>query len=310
VEAQTYRFWDLIIVDDSGQQIDFTAYPYATVLRTTGMEGPARARNLGSAQVRTPLVVYLDADDILQPTFLEKTLRAWLDVGGGWVYTDLFYVDGEGKNRIHHAPEWNSGRLWRKGIAAVTCLYPIEAWRAVGGFNEELQHEDWVFHIDITLAGWCGTRLSEPLITYRHQTGTRRQEGLDSKGFIDIKKKYSEDSLMGCNCNKGGGQRATARRVPVASVGARPQAIEELDLGSIPKSPGDGFVLMAYVGKSKTDMNFRGRTNRQYMFNGETKQFQWVFAEDVHRLSRKSVLQIVDMDKLAAAKSPTLTVAN
>ena len=310
VEAQTYRDWDLIIVDDSGQNLDFSDRPYAKVYRTEGKTGPAKARNLGTSHVTTPFVVYLDADDILQPPFLEKTMAAWLRVGGGWVYTDLHYVDGKGENRIHHAPDWDSGRLWRKGIAAVTALYPTEAWKAVGGFNEELQHEDWVFHIDITLAGWCGTRVAEPLITYRHTTGTRRQEGLDNKGFIAIKTKYSEESLMGCGCSKGGGSIATARRPARRAPrrGEEPSLLAKMNLDTIPKNPGGNMVLMAYVGKSQTDLHFRGKSQRNYLFNSKNRQFQWVSQEDARRLGRNAVLQEVDKKQLLAATAPTLNV--
>ena len=306
VEAQTYREWDLVIVDDSGQQFDSTPWPYAKVYRTEGATGVAKARNLGTKHVTTPLVVFLDADDILQPLFLERTLDTWIEAGGGWVYTDLHYVKSNGDNRIHRAPDWDSGRLWRKGICAVTALYPTEAWRAVGGFNEELQHEDWVFHIDITLAGWCGTRVPEPLLTYRHTTGTRRNEGINSKGFIAIKTKYSEASLVGCGCSKGG--ETTGRKAPRRPQPARSTApLRKLDPDTIPSNPGGNVVLMAYVGKSKSDLHFRGRSKRTYLFS-KKRQFQWVAAEDARRLDRNAVLQTVDKKQLSAAMAPTLSV--
>jgi glycosyltransferase involved in cell wall biosynthesis len=301
VEAQTYRFWELIVVNDTGEPLDLSAWPFARVIDTEkGEMGPGHARNLGTASARAPLVAYLDADDILQPTFLEETLRVWLDAGG-WIYTDFFYITDEGTHRSWKAPEWEPERLWDKGLCAITCLYPIQAWDDVGGFDEEIPHEDWDFHIKLVLAGWCGTRLPKPLITYRHDTGKRREQCIEDKGFIRIKKRYTKESLMGCRCGRGGGRtgvRAAARAPVAARQQAPPNALEGLDPSKLPSSPGDGYVLMVYVGKSSTDLFFHGgRSGQTYIFSTK-RRLNWVHPMDAGRMSRKSVLRIVDLEAL------------
>jgi len=310
VEAQTYRNWELIIVNDTAEALDTTAWPYARVCKTEKpASGPGRARNIGTEHAIAPLVVYLDADDVLQPTFIEDTLRAWLDVGG-WIYTDFYYFGEGDTHRVYQAADWDSGKLWNKGIAAVTGLYPVEAWREIGGFNEESPHEDWVFHIELALAGWCGTRLAEPLITYRHETGKRRQEGIAGKAFIPIKKRYSKESLMGCNCGKGGGrkksvvvQRAAA---PLVQAAIELTPVDIKALSSPP--PDDKFTLVRYVGNSQTDLVFRGRSRRQYIFSTR-RRLCWVHQEDVGRIERRAVLQIVDAEELKRAMEPGLAIS-
>src|SRR5688500_4262573 len=48
--------------------------------------GAGWARNQGLAQVETNFVVFLDADDTINPYFVERTLRAWKPKR--YVYTD------------------------------------------------------------------------------------------------------------------------------------------------------------------------------------------------------------------------------
>ena len=58
--------------------------------------GPGWARNQGVAQADTPFVVFLDADDELLPTFVERALRLQQQTGR-YVYSD--YRDGNGALR-------------------------------------------------------------------------------------------------------------------------------------------------------------------------------------------------------------------
>lgn len=301
VEAQTYRFWELIVVNDTGNEIDLSGWPFAKLIDTgEASMGPGRARNLGTAASSATLVVYLDADDVLQPTFLEDTLRLWLEVGG-WIYTDFFYIKQDGTHKVWQAKEWDLERLWTKGMAAVTCLYPYQAWKDVGGFDEKIAHEDWEFHIKLALAGWCGSRLAKPLITYRHDTGTRRRENIAAKGFKQVKRRYTKESLMGCNCSKGGGvKRHKVRRPPV-----KVQNLATLDPAMLPARADNSYKLMMYVGKSKTDLVFKGRSGKIYIFSTQ-RQLAWIAPSDVGRLARKSVLRLIEVEDIKAATAPEL----
>jgi hypothetical protein len=44
----------------------------------TERRGPAYGRNLLASQVTTPFLTLLDADDYLEPNFVEETLNAWV----------------------------------------------------------------------------------------------------------------------------------------------------------------------------------------------------------------------------------------
>src|SRR5688572_12844268 len=64
--------------------------------------GPGWARNEGLRRVQTTFVVFLDADDWIEPEFVERCLAAWKP--NRYVFTDWY--DGEGVKR---APCVNAG---------------------------------------------------------------------------------------------------------------------------------------------------------------------------------------------------------
>lgn len=167
-----------------------------------------------------------------------------------------------------------------------------------------------MFHIELALAGWCGSRLPKPLITYRHATGFRRAEGIEAKGFKDVRAKYTEESLMGCPCSRGGGRKTKAR--PVARAAApttsqRATLAAQLDPSTLKPPPEGSHRLMVYVGRSSQDLLFKGKEHRTYVFSTK-RSLAWVHKDDVGRLSRKSVLHEVNVDQLKRAISPDLEV--
>ena len=91
LEAQDMRKWEAIVVYDNGiGPLDRIrdAYPYARVYSTGKKSvGAGHARNFGALKARAPMLLFLDADDLLLPEALSKMLAAWEQYGDG-VYTD------------------------------------------------------------------------------------------------------------------------------------------------------------------------------------------------------------------------------
>lgn len=126
-------------------------------VKDTDQRGAGWARNTGLAQVSTDFTIFLDADDIVDRTFAEKCLNAW--VAGKYVYTDWW----QGDKRIA-APNcaWVD-RTWH----TVTTLIPTAYVRTVGGFDEKLSGgEDTDFYLKLASRGYCGKRLPEALFHY------------------------------------------------------------------------------------------------------------------------------------------------
>lgn len=121
-------------------------------------KGAGTARNAGLTQVTTPFVVFLDADDLLAPTFVEECLKIWQP--NHYVYTDVLF-DGTAAEMPDCA--WVGGK-WHVN----TTLQSTEWVRAVGGYDEYLPGaEDTDYFFRLTRAGCCGLHLKQPLFTYR-----------------------------------------------------------------------------------------------------------------------------------------------
>lgn len=179
VEGQTHRFWECIVVNDSGKPLGLeNGYPWAQVIDTSGCIGAGAARNRGAKQANAPFLVFLDADDLLKPRFLEQTLKAYRQ-HGRYAYSDWMTDDGRGKVEVHPTPEYSFGAIWeRPSIHAITALIPRRWFAAVGGFDEKLPTlEDVDFFMKLLTHGFCGVRVPEPLLTYNMEYGYRRKAG-------------------------------------------------------------------------------------------------------------------------------------
>src|SRR5580698_3385276 len=79
VLGQTRQVNNLVIVDDSStDDTAGVAHRFSGAAQYIRIEGggPSSARNAGARAVDTDLVVFLDADDRLEPTFVETCVKA------------------------------------------------------------------------------------------------------------------------------------------------------------------------------------------------------------------------------------------
>lgn len=205
VEGQTEWRWECIVVNDTGEPLRLYGQPWARVIDTVGGVGPGAARNLGIAAATAPLIAFLDADDLLEPRFLELTLQAHY-TSGRYIYTDWMTLDNQGNIGKHDTPEYEPGLVFFKtSVHSVNILIERDALRAVGGFDEHLTAwEDVDLMMKLAAAGYCGQRVPQYLVYYRHQTGTVRERGEQVKA--DLKallyeryRPYMERQKM-CSC--------------------------------------------------------------------------------------------------------------
>lgn len=107
VESQTFRKWELIVVDDCGPETGETAgewaslalaFPFIRFATTVqGPRGAGAARNLGADLAKAPLLLFLDADDWLTPTALADMMEAREKNPNAIIYTDYIgyaYIEG------------------------------------------------------------------------------------------------------------------------------------------------------------------------------------------------------------------------
>lgn len=224
VLGQTVRSWELIIIDDS-QEAELAlnlpqCYPFIRVDTTIGKQGPAVARNAGVALARAPLVLFLDADDYLLPHALQMMLQTYSERNGSYVYSDWYRMDGSGEIVAHETNDYRQSAWLEHGQHAITALIAREHVELVEGFDENMSGwEDWDFFIKLAIAGVCGVRVPEPLLVYRHHTGTIRNASLEQKDQLltTLRERYGayatgDKDMCGCGAPGGAGAAIQAAK--------------------------------------------------------------------------------------------------
>ena len=154
-----------VLVVDNASKVPIPAMTGARVLRTPTRVTVGTSRNLGLAEVDTPLVVFLDADDLLLERGLEAMLRAvdYLPDAVAWV---LGIVDGT-TGRRHRSPRRIARILARRPLLFAVAnagwslmptqgatLLRADLLRELGGYDDsERGGDDWPLCAAIAFRG-------------------------------------------------------------------------------------------------------------------------------------------------------------
>jgi glycosyltransferase involved in cell wall biosynthesis len=182
--GQTHRNLEVVIVNDGS----FTAAdsilaelersPRVTVV-TQANKGESAARNLGVLLARGDYVAMLDADNMLEPTFVERALAThrrqpdlayvscWLrmvDVDGGELPTRQGYAAlGNGALPEENEENWDGDTL---------ALLPRSLLAEFRYEAHGSMHNDWGLYRAFRELGLLGTVIPEPLARYRVSPGS------------------------------------------------------------------------------------------------------------------------------------------
>lgn len=170
VLAQTRAADQILIVDDcSTDDTAEVAGRFAgstTYLKVMG-GSPSAARNAGVRSVETDLVVFLDADDRFEPTFLERCVDALPDDWESYFAYTHFRRFGNADS-VEIAPRYDRVRLARSNFIHPASLFPRAAVARIG-YDESLRIglEDWDLYLTLAEEGIEGVLVDEPLLLYR-----------------------------------------------------------------------------------------------------------------------------------------------
>ena len=174
LDAQTFRDFEVIIVDDGSTDPDTQAQlnsvpPGVSVIRHEN-KGLAAARNTGFSAARSEVVLPLDCDDVLEPSFLAEAMellsRAPPEVA--FVYCHIKLTGG--RQGVHKCDFDPFDQLFLNELPY--CLLTRKsAWAAVRGYDERMKdgyggYADWDFNIHLSVAGFRAIRLDKPLFVY------------------------------------------------------------------------------------------------------------------------------------------------
>jgi glycosyltransferase involved in cell wall biosynthesis len=186
VLAQTFpRFELIVVVDSSTDATAAIARGYCEDVRVSVIEmaagGASAARNIGLRACSAPYVLFLDGDDLLAPTALEKFTDGFVEAPDAVAIVGAHHkIDEDGR----HLPGEDAGsrasfpssdslrHLLERNIitnGGTVCIWSDVA-RAVGGYDETLRvREDWDFWCRLACVGRFASIGREATLLYRQR---------------------------------------------------------------------------------------------------------------------------------------------
>ncbi|AUS04134.1 glycosyltransferase family 2 protein [Pseudotamlana carrageenivorans] len=175
---QTYTNWECIIVNDgSPDNTDEVVLKWLALdKRFKYLEqkngGLSNARNEGIKKAHGIYILPLDADDVIDASFLSNLapeLETNESLGIVSCYSKFFY--GNLNNIVNELKPIGStsiNLLYVNQLIA-TSLFRKKCWEEVGGYDENMKtgFEDWEFWIAITKQGWHYKIIPDFLFYYR-----------------------------------------------------------------------------------------------------------------------------------------------
>jgi glycosyltransferase involved in cell wall biosynthesis len=163
VRAQTVPFKEVICYDDAStdKTAEVAASLGARVIRGDTNRGAAYARNRLLEATTCDWVHFHDADDLIDPSFVEIMTRD-LERYKKPVLCGIRLVDRETREctrrisyeTINQTEDYVAYLLENDGLAIIG-VYPVAALRHIGGFREDLRgNEDPDLHVRLAMAGY------------------------------------------------------------------------------------------------------------------------------------------------------------
>ncbi len=174
VIAQTYKNWELIIVDDCST--DNTDEAVSVFLNDTRIHylkneknsGAALSRNRALREAKGRWIAFLDSDDLWLPEKLEKQIKFMEDNGYGFSYTDYRTIDGnDDLTGIRIGPDKvDKKRMYRYCyVATLTVMYDKNVTGLIQ-IADLKKNNDYAMWLKVTEKA-DGYRLAEALAYYR-----------------------------------------------------------------------------------------------------------------------------------------------
>lgn len=177
----------MIVVDD-GSRDGSAAVAARYPVRVIGQEhaGVCTAANRGVAASRGDLVMRLDADDVLAPTYVEETARSLeFHPEADFAYTELRYVGDRGGP--YDVADFDPETLAERNYVHASALMRRTSFDHAGGYREDMatvRCEDWDLWLSFAERGLRGILVRKPLLFYRqHASGGRNRPRLSPAGL-------------------------------------------------------------------------------------------------------------------------------
>lgn len=187
VAAQTLPEVELVVCNDCStdagasvatawMECHFSRFCRVALIENDRNSGLSATRNMAISFTTAPYCFMLDADNMLYPFCLERSLEALEDAPdeAAFAYSlrELFNDTDPACCRLENLSDWDTEWLSNANVIDAMVLHRKKSLLQVGGYAEEapfgrLGLEDLELWFKYARAGWYGIKLHQPLIRYR-----------------------------------------------------------------------------------------------------------------------------------------------
>lgn len=298
VLGQTWRSWEVILIDDTGSDtFEYPnkpawklrhTYPFVRLLKNTENPGPGGARNTGIEASTAPLVLFLDADDFLAPGALDLMVRQFSEAEGRYIYGNAVGINADGDLTELIFEPYTAGSRLQKSHPVTVLIQRRHAQKLK--FDELLRkYEDWDFFVRCAINGFHGHHCGETILYIRDSSTrkdalTREETDRARDTILERYQDYFTDGgkkMAGC-CG-GGGKSIIQAKQAAQLLDSMPGI--QMTGGQIMSNEG-GFVRMEYTGQQRGARTYRGKNRRTYRGgNNPIDKFADVHPDDVETLA-------------------------
>lgn len=205
--AQTVGDLQVLVVDDgsaipAAEVLAEVRDPRLRIVRHDRNMGLGPARNTAVAEVTTPLMSQLDADDLWEPEYLQSVLPSFDDPAVGLTYTDAWILRADGRlepyltSHLAHPIDRFPELAQRNPIAALTVTMRTGAVRGVGGYANWLWGaQDYHLYLKLAVAGWRFAYVDRQLARYRWPEDTGAMSSTSRKVLLSDLKMFAAFKL-------------------------------------------------------------------------------------------------------------------
>jgi glycosyltransferase involved in cell wall biosynthesis len=189
-----YSF-EIIIVDDGStdletlQKIDsLKKLNYNIIQQKNG--GPGKARNAGVSLAVGKYILPLDADNKINPEYINKAIPFLESNQYDIVYASpIFFGDTSIKKRQYKVRPFNDLGIVTGNCADACAIYRKDVWTQNNGYDEAMPYfgfEDWDFWINASKNGFRFHFIKEKLFYYRILNNSMVSGFNNNKRFVEI----------------------------------------------------------------------------------------------------------------------------
>lgn len=192
VLSQTYKNWELLILDDCSSDCTAEIAEYFAsldtrirLLRNPQNMGVAKTRNRGFDIAKGEWIALLDSDDVWHSDKLEKQLAVAGRAGADIIYCSYALVNESGAHLSDYiVPETTSyDAMLRESVLSCSTVLLRQLILREHHFSAEHYHEDYALWLELMRFGYRAVACREILMDYRVVNGSRSSNKFKSAKY-------------------------------------------------------------------------------------------------------------------------------